>query len=158
MSESLTEVEVLTAALRLERGGRAGAAAERLAGHPFGPDLAPAAAALRSQLLEREGHGAEAWAVLAEALERSPGDAALLTRAGVFSYHRGDLVRAERLLARAWQAAPLPEAAFHLGEIAEMTGRPQEVARWRALCAAFEGEGGGWRQRAVERLVAEPEG
>ena len=158
MSGPRTDVEALAAALRLEREGRAGEAAERLTHHPFGPDLAPAAAALRAQLLERVGRGAEAWDVLAEALERAPGHAALLTRAGVLSCRRGDLVQAERLLARAWQAGPLPEAAFHLGEIAAMTGRPHQAAQWLVSCAAFEGEGGGWRQRGVERLAAAPEG
>jgi len=152
----IADVAALAAALRLAGEGEAGRALERLADHSFAAGIAPAAAALQAQLLESEGHGAEAWDVLERALERSPGHAALLVRAGVLAYHRGDLVRAADLLARAWRAGPLPEAAFHLGEIAVLQGSRVEAARWLALCAAFDGAGGGFGERARQRLAADP--
>ena len=101
-----------------------------------------------AQALAAVDQGAEAETAFRNALELAPGDASLLTRLGLFRWHKGDNPGARECLMRAAQADPgVPEAriygALACYECADLQGAEMllaDRARWQYLGPQLESE------------------
>ena len=101
-----------------------------------------------AQALAAADQGAEAETAFRNALELAPGDASLLTRLGLFRWHKGDNPGARECLMRAAQADPgVPEAriygALACYECADLQGAEMllaDRARWQYLGPQLESE------------------
>ena len=101
-----------------------------------------------AQALAAADQGAEAEIAFRNALELAPGDAALLTRFGLFRWHKGDNAGARECFMRAAQADPgIPEARIYGAlasyECADLQGAEMllaDRARWQYLGPQLESE------------------
>ena len=101
-----------------------------------------------AQALAAADQGAEAETAFRNALELAPGDASLLTRLGLFRWHKGDNTGARECLMRAAQADPgVPEAriygALACYECADLQGAEMllaDRAHWQYLGPQLESE------------------
>jgi tetratricopeptide (TPR) repeat protein len=100
------------------------------------PDYAQAYNALGYSLADRNERLTEAKDLIEKALKIAPDDAAIIDSMGWVLYRLGDLVRAEELLKRAYEAQPDPEIAAHLGEVLWKANKHAEAERvWRGALA-----------------------
>jgi tetratricopeptide (TPR) repeat protein len=151
MQTSTEDLNVLVEAIRLAPASPA-EASRRLDGHAFAASSEVTASMLRGELLAKRGEIAQAIAVHHAAADRHPGEAAFLLREAALLVQQGDGAGAERLLRRCFEVAPLPEAAYRLGEVLTTLGRRREAAPWWIRAAVLEGGSGRWRALAEERL------
>jgi Flp pilus assembly protein TadD len=100
------------------------------------PDYAQAYNALGYSWADRNERLTEAKDLIEKALKIAPDDAAIIDSMGWVLYRLGDLVRAEDLLRRAYEAQPDPEIAAHLGEVLWKANKHAEADRvWRGALA-----------------------
>ncbi len=152
MGPQHADVTVLSRAALLAANGERQAAVDLLGAHDFEPAREIVAAALRGAILEEMDEHAAAGAAYREALEKHPDDALLHLRLGVLSYRAGDLRKAESHFLRSWQLQPLAEAAYHLGELYALSGRPARARTFLVEAAARESAGSPWRAKAIQQL------
>ncbi|MGM0412183.1 MAG: tetratricopeptide repeat protein [Pseudomonadota bacterium] len=91
------------------------------------PEHAHALNALGYTLTEQTDRYAEARDYIERALELEPDDPNILDSMGWVEYQLGNLAEAEEWLRRAWEAAPGPEIAAHLGEVLWERGQEEEA-------------------------------
>lgn len=156
MDPSIEGAKILAEGIRLaskspEQGSR------WIERHSFAADLEPAASLLRGDALAKQGEILGAIAIYREGAERHPREAAFALREALLLLRQGDPVAAERLLRRSFEAAPLPEAAFHLGEVLAAAGRRTDAISWWVRAAVLEGDSGRWRALSEERLGRLPD-
>lgn len=118
-----------------------------------GPRLELTAMLMRAQILERLDTE-ECWRTYTSALEKFPDDAAIPLRAGVFTYKRGDLIRAQQLLMKSWQRSPSAEAGYYLARITKVQSQQQSALEYLVQTVALEGEDGYWRKQAEQELTS----
>lgn len=145
------EISILRAVALLGQGKPFAALSELNAAQP-NPPLDLAAWLLQASLL---GHDniEKAGLLYSRALDRYPQHPMALLRVGVFTYERGDAEVARTLLERSWAAGPSAEAGVYLGRLYAARGDHLRACVFLAQSAAFEPEGGHWRDTAVQEIL-----
>jgi tetratricopeptide (TPR) repeat protein len=110
---------LLTRGALLEKMGRIEPAlADLAAAVKLFPESPVANNALGYTLANRTGRKPEAYRLVRRALERAPGNAAILDSYGWVLYRQGHLAQSRSYLQLAFAQFPDPEVAAHLGEAA----------------------------------------
>ena len=101
------------------------------------PEHAMALNALGYTLADRTSRYEEAKALIEQAHQLNPDDAATLDSLGWVNYRQGNLDEAERLLRQALEKFPDHEVAAHLGEVLWAQGKQRDARRvWRDALSA----------------------
>lgn len=100
------------------------------------PENAHALNALGYTLVDRTERIAEGSELIERAYALQPGDPAIIDSMGWAAYRRGDLEEAREYLERAYDMAPDPEIAAHLGEVLWQLGRRDQAREiWQSALA-----------------------
>lgn len=132
------ELRLARGTLLEQMGETKPALADMAAAAALFPDSAMALNAYGYTLLNHGGRTADAYRLIRRALERQPGDPAILDSYGWVLYRQGKPVDARSVLDLAYSRLPDPEVAAHLGEVMWKQGEHDAARRlWdEALQAA----------------------
>lgn len=127
-----TELLLARGALLEQMGELEPALADMSRAVAIDPDDAVALNALGYTLANRTGRHGEASPLIRRALERDPGNAAILDSYGWVLYRRGHLAEARSYLQRAYAQLADAEVAAHLGEVMWQQGEHEAAERlWK---------------------------
>lgn len=147
------DAAILARVFMLAKQGKSNEAIAQLDDRVFDSPLEIVALMLKARILE-ELDVEKCWNSYQSALRKYPDHPFLNLRAGIFTYRRGDLVRAKELLTRCWQKATTPEAGYYLGKIYSHQAESNLAMEYFIQTVALEGEEGYWRESAIADLVA----